>query len=102
MIEFNEMEGKSSLYETLRSVQSQEKSVFRITIIQHLSLIEWRGKFYILWFFAELQKFLLHAIVDRTAKLNFIQVSFGSHNLKLITILEFYNPLLLRDFSDID
>jgi len=31
MIEFNEMEGKSSLYETLRSVQSQEKSALRIT-----------------------------------------------------------------------
>jgi len=64
---------KPILYETIKGFISQEESVFRITIIQHLSLIEWRGKFYILWFFAELQKFLLRAIIDRTAKLDFIQ-----------------------------
>ena len=62
------MKEKPIFYETIKGFISQEKSVFRITIIQHLSLIEWRGKFYILWFFAELKKFLLRAKVDDRAK----------------------------------
>jgi len=48
----------------------------------------------------------LREIVDPTAKLDSIQgfvwqVSFGSHNLKLITILVFYKPLLLQNVYDV-